>query len=105
MSLWAIVPIKPLRRGKSRLSTVLSEIEREKLNQALLERTIKCLKEIKQIDQILIVSYDPAALTISRNYGVRTIQESRNTNINKALRKGTIAAGAFNASSLLIVPG
>ena len=67
MSLWAIVPIKPLRRGKSRLSTVLSESEREQLNQSLLIKTITCLKEIKEIDQILVVSYDPTALTISRD--------------------------------------
>jgi 2-phospho-L-lactate guanylyltransferase len=104
MSLWAIVPIKPLRRGKSRLATVLSEKDREQLNQTLLVKTITCLKEVKEIDQILIVSYDPGALTISRDYGVRTIQESPNTNINKALRKGTLAAKAFNASSILIIP-
>jgi 2-phospho-L-lactate guanylyltransferase len=104
MSLWAIVPIKPLRRGKSRLATVLSESEREKLNQILLTKTIRCLKEVKEIDQILVVSYDPSALTISRNFDVRTIQESPNTNINKALRKGTMAAAAFNVSSILIVP-
>lgn len=104
MSLWAIVPIKPLRRGKSRLATVLSEKDREQLNQTLLVKTIGCLKAVKEIDQILIVSYDPGALTISRDYGVRTIQESPNTNINKALRKGTLAAKAFNVSSLLIIP-
>ena len=104
MSLWAIVPIKPLRRGKSRLSTVLSESEREQLNQSLLIKTITCLKEIKEIDQILVVSYDPNALTISRDYGARTIQESHNTNINKALRKGSMAAITFNVSSILIIP-
>lgn len=104
MSLWAIVPIKPLRRGKSRLSTVLSETEREQLNQTLLIKTIVCLKEIKEIDQILVVSYDPNALTISRDYGVRTIQESHNTNINKALRKGSMAAQTFNISSILVIP-
>lgn len=52
----------------------------------------------------MIVSYDPTALTISRDYGVRTIQESRNTNINKALRKGTLAAKTFNVNSILIIP-
>lgn len=104
MSLWAIVPIKPLRRGKSRLASVLSDEDREQLNQTLLIRTIQCLKEIEKIDQILIVSYDPTALTLSRDYGVKTIQESRKTNINKALRKGTLAAQAFNVSSILILP-
>jgi len=104
MSLWAIIPIKPLRRGKSRLATVLSEEERKRLNQNLLIKTITCLKEIKEIDQILVVSYDPNALSLSRDFGVRTIQEGRHTNINSALRKGTMAALAFKASSILILP-
>ncbi len=104
MSLWAIIPIKPLRRGKSRLATVLSEEERKILNQNLLVKTIKCLNEVNEIDQILVVSYDPNALMISREYGVRTIQEGRHTNINNALRKGTLAAQAFKVSSILILP-
>ena len=43
MSLCAIIPIKPLRRGKSRLSSVLSEDKREGLNQYLLSSTLQCL--------------------------------------------------------------
>ena len=104
MSLWAIIPIKPLRRGKSRLSCVLSEQERENLNHNLLGRTINCLKQVKEIDQIIVISHDPAALSFSREFGVKTLQENRNTNINNALRKATQAAKAFNASRLLIVP-
>jgi 2-phospho-L-lactate guanylyltransferase len=104
MSLWAIIPIKPLRRGKSRLSCVLSEQERENLNHNLLIRSINCLKQIKEIDQIVVISHDPAALSFSREFGVRTLQENRNTNINNALRKATQAAKAFKASRLLIVP-
>ena len=104
MSLWAIIPIKPLRRGKSRLSGVLTEQERENLNHNLLIRSINCLKQVSEIDQIVVVSHDPAALSFSREYGVRTIQENRNTNINNALRKATQAAKAFSASRVLIIP-
>ncbi len=95
MSLWAIIPIKPLRRGKSRLSSVLSEKEREDLNHSLLIRSIDCLKQVREIDQIVVISHDPAALRFSRECGVRTIQENRNTNINNALRKATQAAKAL----------
>jgi len=104
MSLWAIIPIKPLRRGKSRLSGVLTEQEREDLNHNLLIQSINCLKQVVKIDQIVVVSHDPAALSFSREYGVRTIQENRNTNINNALRKATHAAIAFSASSVLVIP-
>jgi len=104
MSLWAIVPVKPLRQGKSRLSKVLSEAQREVLNQELLSKTLKCLSDIKEIDQILVISYDPSALALSRSFGAKTIQENRRTNINKALRRATLAAKAFKATRVIIIP-
>jgi 2-phospho-L-lactate guanylyltransferase len=104
MSLCAIIPIKPLRRGKSRLSSVLSENRREGLNQYLLTSTLKCLININKISHILVISYDPSALTLARKFGAKTVLENRNTNINRALRKATLAAMAINSSKILIVP-
>jgi 2-phospho-L-lactate guanylyltransferase len=104
MPLWAIIPIKPLRRGKSRLAGSMTSEEREFLNQKLLIRTVQCLERIPKIDQIAVISHDPSALHISRELGVKTIQETRNTEINNALRKATQAIMASNASKLLIVP-
>ena len=104
MSLCAIIPIKPLRRGKSRLSSVLSEDKREGLNRLLLTSTLQCLRKINEIDHILVVSYDPTALTLARNFGARTVLENRNTNINRALRKATLAAKAIKSSKILVVP-
>jgi len=104
MSLWAVVPVKPLRRGKSRLAGILSTKDREYLNEQLLKRTITSLKPVKEIDEIIVISYDPAALSLSRKFGIRTLQENRNTNINNALRKATMAAKGFHASKILIVP-
>jgi len=104
MSLCAIIPIKPLRRGKSRLSSVLSEDKREELNQFLLSSTLNCLRNIRELDHILVISYDPSALTLARKFGARTVLENRNTNINRALRKATIAAKAINSSKVIIIP-
>jgi len=104
MSLCAIIPIKPLRRGKSRLSSVLSEEKREGLNQYLLTSTLQCLRKINEIDHILVVSYDPSALSLARKHGARTVLENRNTNINRALRKATLAAKVFKSSKILVVP-
>lgn len=104
MPLWAITPIKPLSRGKSRLAGCMTTEEREYLNQKLLVRTIRCLKQIEQIDEIAVISYDPSALHISRELGIKTIQESRSTNINNALRKATRALMAAGATELFILP-
>jgi len=92
MPLWAIVPVKPLRRGKSRLSPVLSEDERTALNQTLLTNTLKILSSVQQIDRIMVVSRDPAALTLARDFGARTVLENGNPELNTALRRASMVA-------------
>jgi 2-phospho-L-lactate guanylyltransferase len=104
MSLWAIVPVKSLIRGKSRLAGVLSDEERAALNRDLLTRTLLCLKSIPRIDQVLVISYDPEVLARARDLGATTVQEGKKTNINNALRRATVAAKAYNASRTIIIP-
>lgn len=104
MSLCAIIPVKPLRRGKSRLSGILSSSQREALNEFLLISVLECLQPIESIDHKIVISYDPTALSISRKYGANTVLENRNTNINRALRRATLAAQAYGATKLLILP-
>jgi len=104
MSLCAIIPIKPLRQGKSRLSSVLSEEKREELNEFLLISTLNCVRNVPEIEKIIVISYDPYALSIARDLGAHTVLESRRTDINRALRKATAAAKAFNSTRLIIIP-
>jgi 2-phospho-L-lactate guanylyltransferase len=104
MSLWAIVPVKPLRRGKSRLSSVLSEDERTFLNFTLLGKTLRTLTSVKEIDQTLVISRDPAALTLAREFGARTLQEDSTSELNLALQRATVVASMYAAQSVLIFP-
>lgn len=104
MTLWAIVPVKPLRRGKSRLAGALTEDERTALNQTLLERTIKALIESKEVDQVLVVSRDPQALTIARNQGAKTVQEDGQPHLNTALKRATVMAQMHLAHGVLALP-
>jgi 2-phospho-L-lactate/phosphoenolpyruvate guanylyltransferase len=104
MSLWAIVPVKPLRRGKSRLAGVLTEDERAALNQELLERTLKTLSSLKELNQVLVVSRDPHALTIARNHGARTVQEDGQPQLNTALTRATVVAKVHATQGVLILP-
>lgn len=103
MSLWAIIPVKPLRRGKSRLSGVLSEEERTMLNITLLENTLRTLKQVPEIDQILVVSRDTAALALAREFKARTVQEGK-PGLNTALKRATIVASAYSAQDVMILP-
>lgn len=104
MSLWAIVPVKPLKRGKSRLAGILTEEERTQLNQNLLEKTLKTLSQIKELDHVLVVSRDPHALTIARNYGAKTVQEDGQPHLNTALTRATVVAQVHSTQGILVLP-
>ena len=104
MALWAIVPVKPLRHGKSRLSEVLSQDERADLNQRLLVHTLDTLRIIPEIDQVLVISRDPAALALARDHGARTVQENGSNELNLALTRATVVARSYITGSVLILP-
>lgn len=104
MTLWAIVPVKPLRRGKSRLSGVLSLEARTALNHYLLSNTLEILASIPEIEYSLVVSRDPEALTIAREYGARTVQEQGSPQLNVALARATMVALSHSVQGVLIVP-
>ena len=104
MTLWAIVPVKPLRRGKSRLSSVLSQEERATLNTRLLAHTLDTLTEIPEIEHILVISRDQAALALARDHGARTVQENGAPQLNLALARATIVAKNYATRGVLVVP-
>ena len=104
MTLWAIVPVKPLRRGKSRLAGTLSDDERDPLNEDLLAHTLQTLTNLKELEQVLVVSRDPHALTLARNYGARTVREDGQPHLNTALQRATILARVYATRGVLVLP-
>jgi 2-phospho-L-lactate guanylyltransferase len=104
MSIWAIVPVKPLRLGKSRLSGVLSDDERAALNRRFLEQTLDTLRNTPEISQMLVVSRDPAALAVARQYGARTVHEDGTPDLNSALTRATYLARQYASQGVLILP-
>jgi 2-phospho-L-lactate guanylyltransferase len=104
MTLWAIVPVKPLRRGKSRLAEVLTPDERADLNRRLLMHTLDTLTAIPEIEHVLVISRDPGALALARDHGARTVQENGAPKLNVALTRATIVAKNYATRGVLIIP-
>ena len=104
MTLWAIVPVKPLRYGKSRLAGTLTEDQRTELNRALLQHTLETLSEIEEVDGVLVVSRDPHALTVARSHGARTVQEKGQPQLNTALKRATVVAQVYATRGVLVLP-
>jgi 2-phospho-L-lactate guanylyltransferase len=104
MGLWAIVPVKPLRRSKSRLADVMTEEERTTMNFTLLGNTLNTLHQISQIEQTLVISRDPAALALAREYQARTVQEEGSPGLDMAIRRGFQVAQMYSCSSIVVLP-
>ena len=104
MALWAIVPVKPLRRGKSRLAKVISAEERARLNQYLLRHTIQVLSTIDEIENILVISRDTEALALARDLGARTVQEYGSPGLNTALSRAVEIVKSYETCGILVLP-
>ncbi len=61
MRIWAIIPVKPLSRAKSRLESVLSPDERQQLAETMFHRSVlTAVKETPQVAGTLVISRDSA---------------------------------------------
>jgi 2-phospho-L-lactate guanylyltransferase len=104
MAIWAIVPVKPFLRSKSRLAGVLTPQERAGLSRNFLGHALQVLAQVPAVSQVLVVSRDPAALALAHDRHARTVTESGAPDLNAALTRATQVAAASRAEAVLILP-
>ena len=104
MSTWAIVPVKPLRRAKSRLADVLSAEQRRLLAERMLRHVLQVVQTAPQILGTLVISRDSEALAIAREYGLRTVQEAGAPELNAALGRATQVVAGWGGDAVLVLP-
>ncbi len=104
MNVWAIVPVKPLARAKSRLAEALIPEDRATLAARLLRRTVRLLVEEPTVQGVLVISRDPQALAMVRELDAQTVQESGTPELNNALQRATQVLWMKGASAALVVP-
>jgi 2-phospho-L-lactate guanylyltransferase len=86
------------------LARALSDEEREKLNRLLLERTLRTLVDMREVEEVLVVSRDSAALSMARQLGARTVQEDGAPALNTALQRATVVAQVYASRGVLVIP-
>ncbi len=104
MKIWAIVPVKPFVRAKSRLAAVLSAEQRQALAEGMFRHSIETLIQTSAVDRVTVLSRDSSALAISHDYGVHTIQETGIPNLNASLRRASEIARLEGWDGLLVLP-
>lgn len=104
MTTWAIVPVKPLHKSKSRLSNVLSIDDRLALMREMFLHVMSVVREIPDFDEILVVSKDPVVLKMVTDFGVRTFTKEKPSNLNGAVGKSAEFAWRNGAESIVVLP-
>jgi 2-phospho-L-lactate guanylyltransferase len=104
MSLWALVPVKPLQASKSRLAGALSPDERANLSRDFLLHTLDVLARVPALTGTFVVSRDPHVLALAHERSVRSFVEEEPPELNAALRTARQAAVNHGADSVLALP-
>lgn len=104
MPAWVIIPVKPLRLAKSRLAEVLTPEERQKFAEAMLRHVLGVVQEVPEVAGTLVISRDNKALSIAREYGANTVQESGNPELNTALMRATKVLSSWRCEATLVLP-
>lgn len=99
----AIVPIKPLRHAKGRLSTILTPSERRSLALAMFHDVLTALCATPTIDQVVVVTRDAEAWELAQQFGVYTLHDQAES-LNGALEQAAQYVSNQGSDLLLALP-
>jgi 2-phospho-L-lactate guanylyltransferase len=100
MSDWAIIPVKALGAGKTRLASVLTADERRDLNRSFLKHTLRAVLAVFPPQKIVVVSGCTEARAMARAAGMCALVEEASS-LNAALEAGADQARAAGAKRVL----
>ena len=100
---FALVPVKALTWGKSRLASLLSETARHAVSQAMLTDVLTSLRQASLVDGIVVVSSDSSLLDIACQLGAYALEEEYPRGINGAVQFGSEYCCRQGATALLVL--
>jgi 2-phospho-L-lactate guanylyltransferase len=100
--IWAVVPAKRFSLAKQRLAPVLSQHERTMLARVMLQDVLTTLSVIAGLAGTIVVSADPSAVELAKQFDARPVNDVLETGVNAAVRQGMEILAADTA--VLIVP-
>ncbi len=100
----ALIPVKEFRRAKRRLSPFLSPEERWVLSFAMLQDTLDTFSGVEGLDQLAMVTSDPAAAEVARKAGAIVIHEDEQRSERHSVDRAALILKGWGARSLLVIP-
>jgi len=103
--IWAVVPVKELAGAKQRLSSCLSREERRLLATTMFEDVLDAVSAVKELAGVLVVTVDPAAISLASRYGARIVTEGAREGHTGAVTAAARLLAAEGRDGMLTVPG
>ena len=100
----AIVPVKHLAAGKSRLAKALGRDGAERLALAMLEDVVAALRGVRGLDAIGVVTPDPAVAKAAEHAGARALLGA-DPGLNEAIDRAARDLGESARNGTLVVLG
>ena len=100
--MWAVVPIKGFESPKQRLAETLSPKERGDLAECMLRDVITALEDL---EGILVISGDAAALEVAYCLGARVMEEKGNGGYSAAVHQACKILASEGVTGMMHVPG
>jgi len=98
----AIVPLKIIKKSKTRLSALPPQ-DRAKLTVAMLSNVLSALKKSRGIGDVTVVSADKSASRIASRHGAKFLPERRRHGLNSALRLAIEELEQRNTGTAMII--
>ena len=103
--IWAVVPVKDTAAAKERLTPALPAYLRQALAMAMLEDVLAALSEVHGLAGRLLVTSDPAALTLASRYDCGCMGEGADAGHTGAVTAAVQRLAREGRQSMLTLPG
>ncbi len=104
MNSWVIIPVKPFKKGKSRLRAFFGHQDLYALNYNLFIKTIETVKNAACFNHILVVSRDKHAHALARQHGLEVCPEGQPTSLNLAVSQAMDQTLESGGGQVLVLP-
>jgi len=100
-----LVPVKKLANAKQRLAPVADQLARTELAQAMLFDMLETLGTWERRPEIALVTSDPFALDLARQFKLQVIADNANRGETDAIEMATRICESRGVQSTLVIPG
>lgn len=101
----AVLPVRRFAAAKSRLDGALSAGTRRALTESMVTDVLLALRRTAAVDEVLVVTADPAAEAIGHGYGATVLLDDAEAGQSAAAAIGIARAIERGATRVLLVPG